>query len=82
MSVELSRTVSHALRHEPCLYELELDDAGRVDVHVLVEALRQERRWSTLTADDVAAMVATSSKQRHEIRDGRIRAMYGHSLPT
>lgn len=81
MSAELSRTVSHALRHEPWLYELELDEQGWVPVDVLVQALRTERRWSTVTADDVAAMVATSSKQRHEIRDGRIRALYGHSLP-
>ena len=25
---ELSKTISHALRHEPWLYELELDDEG------------------------------------------------------
>jgi len=79
---ELSRTVSHALRHEPWLYELELDDQGWVTVDALVQALRQERRWSGVTAEDVAAMVETSSKQRHEIREGRIRALYGHSVPT
>lgn len=82
MSAELSRTVSHALRHEPWVYELELDEQGWVGVDALVEALRQERRWSAVTADDVARMVATSSKQRHEIRDRRIRAVYGHSVPT
>jgi putative RNA 2'-phosphotransferase len=27
-------------------------------------------------------MVATSSKQRHEIDGGRIRAIYGHSIPA
>jgi putative RNA 2'-phosphotransferase len=82
VSGELSRTVSHALRHEPWVYELELDDQGWVTVDALVESLRQEPRWSGVTADDVAAMVETSSKQRHEIRDGRIRAIYGHSVPT
>ena len=82
MAAELSRTVSHALRHEPWVYELELDDQGWVGVDALVRALRQERRWSGVTADDVAAMVATASKQRHEISDGRIRALYGHSVPT
>lgn len=78
---DLSRAVSHALRHEPWLYELELDEQGWVPVVALVEALRQGRGWSLLTVADVGAMVAGASKQRHEIRAGRIRALYGHSLP-
>jgi putative RNA 2'-phosphotransferase len=73
--------VSHALRHEPWLYELELDEAGWVSLQSLVDALRCERDWSSLTVADIEAMVAGASKQRHEIRDGRIRALYGHSLP-
>lgn len=81
MSADLSRAVSHALRHEPWVYELELDEQGWVSTASLATALRQERRWSALTADDVAMMVATSSKQRHEIDGDRIRAMYGHSIP-
>lgn len=80
MSAELSRLVSHALRHEPWLYELELDDQGWVGLDALVDALRTVDRPS-LTARDVEAMVAGASKQRHEIVDGRIRAIYGHSLP-
>lgn len=78
---DLSRVVSHALRHEPWLYELEPDEAGWVSVQSLVEALRLERNWSLLTVADVEAMVVGASKQRHEIRGGRIRALYGHSLP-
>jgi putative RNA 2'-phosphotransferase len=35
-----SRVVSHALRHEPWLYELELDDAGWVSVDELLAAVR------------------------------------------
>lgn len=80
MSVELSRLVSHALRHEPWLYELELDDQGWVDIDSLVKALGRQR-LPGLTAADVEAMVAHASKQRHETRDGCIRAIYGHSLP-
>ena len=26
-------------------------------------------------------MIASASKQRHELADGRIRALYGHSIP-
>ncbi|WP_353115074.1 RNA 2'-phosphotransferase [Microbacterium sp.] len=78
---DLSRMVSHALRHEPWLYELELDAEGWTSVESLVDALRREDGWDELTAADVEAMVSSAVKQRHEIREGRIRALYGHSLP-
>lgn len=79
--LDLSRAVSHALRHEPWSYELELDHDGWVDLDLLVDALRRDARWREVTTDRVRTMVATAPKQRHEVRDGRIRARYGHSLP-
>jgi putative RNA 2'-phosphotransferase len=78
---DLSRAVSHALRHEPWLYELELDDDGWTDVAGLIAALRQESSWTDLTEQDLAAMIRSASKQRHELANGRIRALYGHSIP-
>jgi putative RNA 2'-phosphotransferase len=78
----LSRAVSHALRHEPWLYELELDEQGWADADALLEALRNESvDWQSLSRTDLAEMIRTSSKQRHEIVNGHIRALYGHSLP-
>ena len=78
----LSRVVSRALRHEPWLYELELDQDGWIGVDALLAALREERpSWSSLNERDLMEMMAASSKQRHEIANGRIRALYGHSLP-
>jgi putative RNA 2'-phosphotransferase len=78
---DLSRAVSHALRHEPWLYELELDAEGWTSIEALVDALRRERGWAELTPADVEAMVSSAVKQRHEVREGKIRALYGHSLP-
>ena len=75
--VRLSKTVSHALRHAPWLYELELDAEGWGTVDALLAALR----WESLRAEHLAEMIAQSDKQRYEMRDGRIRALYGHSLP-
>jgi|GEM_PF-3215192 len=50
---ELSKTISHALRHEPWLYELELDDEGWVDLEILLAALGRHRaRWAELEAVD------------------------------
>lgn len=79
--VALSRAVSHALRHEPWLYEIEVDDEGWAPVGDLVEALRRDRRWRGLTATEVVEMMRSATKQRHEVLGDRIRALYGHSLP-
>ncbi|WP_199179054.1 RNA 2'-phosphotransferase [Dyella sp. AD56] len=79
----ISRAVSHALRHEPWLYELELDDEGWVPVGELLAALRAERpdEWQVLGESDLTEMISRSDKRRHELRDGKIRALYGHSVP-
>jgi putative RNA 2'-phosphotransferase len=68
----LSRAISRALRHEPWLYELELDEGGWADVGALLVALRQESSgWSRLAETDLAEMIHKSSKQRHEMMNGR-----------
>lgn len=78
----LSRTLSHALRHAPWLYELELDAEGWTPVEPVIASLRGERPdWAELTPEDFAQVIATSAKRRHEMADGRIRALYGHSVP-
>lgn len=80
--VHLSRTVSHALRHAPWQYELELDDAGWVDIDALLAALQNHRAvWEGVSEADLQAILAQSDKRRFEIHDGRIRALYGHSVP-
>jgi putative RNA 2'-phosphotransferase len=80
--IRLSKAVSHALRHEPFIYELELDDQGWVAIEDLLSALQNQRsEWKDLSQADLAQMINTSSKQRHEVDGGRIRALYGHSIP-
>ena len=80
--VQLSRTMSYALRHHPEQFELKLDDEGWVAVEDLLSALRQRHReWQHLREEDFAAVIAQSEKQRFEMRDGMIRAYYGHSVP-
>jgi putative RNA 2'-phosphotransferase len=63
---DLSRAVSHALRHEPWLYELELDDEGWTDVDALLRALAESKKWTGVSPEDLAAMM---------------KALYGHSVP-
>lgn len=74
MDVRLSKRMSHALRHEPWLYELELDEEGWTPVADLLAALGVSRE----RLEDV---VRDNPKQRFELAGERIRARYGHSLP-
>jgi putative RNA 2'-phosphotransferase len=79
---KLSKAASHALRHEPWLYELELDAAGWVAVEDLLTALQAANpSWPPLARGHLIQMIATSDKKRHEINGERVRALYGHSTP-
>lgn len=79
---ELSQRVAHALRHEPWLYELELDAAGWTPVDALLDSLRRSGDgWAELARSDLEQMIVSSSKKRYEIEGDRIRAIYGHSVP-
>lgn len=78
--VRLSKTISHALRHAPQLYGLELDEAGWTPVEALLAGLRGHRRaWRNLTEADLRVIMARPGKKRFELHEGRIRALYGHS---
>lgn len=77
----LSKEISYALRHAPWEYELEMDEEGWVPLMQLLDALRREAKWVDISEADVEEMIAQSAKKRFEIREGRIRAFYGHSFP-
>lgn len=76
--IQLSKTVSHALRHEPQSYNLNLDNEGWVLISDLVIALNSKG----IKADEfgINKMVELSEKKRHQILNGKIRAYYGHSV--
>lgn len=78
---DLSKAASHALRHEPWLYELELDGEGWTSVDALAKALSHDPRWRALSRAQLETMVQRAPKRRHEIDGSRIRALYGHSVP-
>lgn len=76
----LSKTVSMALRHSPEKLGLTLSAEGWVTVEELIAGLaRLDAKWDSVTPQDLEQMDAQSGKQRFEITDGRIRALYGHS---
>jgi putative RNA 2'-phosphotransferase len=79
--VALSKALSRALRHQPERYGLEVDEEGWVPVEDLLRAL-QGVEGREVSRDDLVDVVERSAKRRHEIREDRIRALYGHSLPA
>ncbi|MEI5907332.1 RNA 2'-phosphotransferase [Bacillus spongiae] len=79
--LKLSKELSFALRHSPWEYELELDSEGWVNVEQVLNALRHNLEWESLMQDDLRRMIEVSDKERHQIQNGRIRALYGHSVP-
>ncbi|MCL4116055.1 UNVERIFIED_CONTAM: hypothetical protein GTU68_003732 [Idotea baltica] len=76
---KLSKIISHALRHEPELYGLTLDNEGWVEINELLLSLQKKRDWKDLCINDIETMINLSSKKRHELINGKIRAYYGHS---
>lgn len=79
--VSLSKTISHALRHAPWQYELEIDENGWAPTAQLISALREEERYAGVTGADLRAIVDADDKGRYEMDATRIRALYGHSFP-
>ena len=77
----LSKEISYVLRHAPWKYELELDQYGWVSIDQLLTALKENARWESVTYEDLEYIGQNSQKKRHEIVDGKIRALYGHSIP-
>jgi putative RNA 2'-phosphotransferase len=75
---KLSKEVSYALRHAPWEYELELNSEGWVDIEQLLLAICIDKKWESITESNLRKMIDISDKKRHEIWDGKIRALYGH----
>ena len=79
LNERITRALAFMLRHQPEEFDLELDPFGWGDLEDVVYAL-QERTGSTVEEEDVAEAIESSDRPRYEIKDGKIRALYGHSI--
>lgn len=70
--IKLSKKMAHALRHDPGNYGLTLDSEGWVDCDDFFAALK-------VSALEVCQVMGLPGKQRYEIADNKIRALFGHS---
>ena len=78
--VRASKFLSYVLRHNPDAVGVRLDEGGWVEVETLLAALAAHGR--PMSGDTLDALVAGTDKRRLELRDGRIRAAQGHSVPV
>ncbi len=80
--IKLSKLLSLVLRHKPSLLSISLDSEGfsNISIDELAARIRKLRGYSWVTSEDIFRVVETDEKSRFEIRDGRIRATYGHSI--
>ena len=76
--IKLSKTVSHALRHEPGSYNLILDREGWVNISDLLASLKN-KGWGNINREDLILMIDKSEKKRYQLLNDKIRAYYGHS---
>jgi putative RNA 2'-phosphotransferase len=81
--IKLSKTIAHALRHAPQKYGLILDEKGWTDVEKLIKGLKNHsKKFKDVIIYDLQNLIKESNKKRFEIKDGKIRATYGHSLSS
>ncbi len=81
--VALSKLISYILRHSPADACIDLEKGGWVSVEELVKGIREcwrnKERYQWVTPEHVMAVATLDPKGRFELRDGKIRAVYGHS---
>ena len=80
-SVKLSRTMCALLRHG--VEGFRVDSEGWADIGYVAEKLSALLK-KNITESDVVKVAENDSVGRYEIdyRNGRIRALYGHSIPV
>jgi putative RNA 2'-phosphotransferase len=79
-TTHISKFLSLVLRHKPTEIGIILDDAGWVDVGVLLDAMA--RHGTSVSREELDHVVATNDKKRFAFSDDglRIRASQGHSV--
>jgi putative RNA 2'-phosphotransferase len=75
----ITRSLAYMLRHQPEEFDLELDAHGYGTVDEVVRALN-ERLGEPVSLEDVEIAIASGDRPRYELREGKLRALYGHSI--
>ncbi|CAB49081.1 RNA 2'-phosphotransferase [Pyrococcus abyssi] len=77
---KVSKLMAYILRHDPWSFNLQPDEEGFVDLEEFVNAIRRVYPW--VTKEFILDIVERDEKERYEVKEGKIRARYGHSYPV
>lgn len=75
-----SKFLSYVLRHGPGSIGITLDAGGWVAIDALLAAAARHGR--VISPEALREVIDAPGKRRFEVRDGRIRAAQGHSVPV
>lgn len=75
---KISKQMAYMLRHNPS--GMDMSEEGFVDIGELFSRLQE--RWPGIDEQALQELVERDPKGRYEIRGGKIRARYGHSIPV
>ncbi len=80
--VKLSKLLSYILRHNPSYIGISLDDMGfsNVTVEEIARRISEKRGYEWVKPEHILRVIEVDEKGRFEVRDGRVRAAYGHSV--
>lgn len=76
--VAVSKFLSFILRHGCEKYGLSLDKYGFADFESVLKILKD--RFAEIEKEDLNYIVENDPKMRFQIKDGKVRARYGHSV--
>jgi len=76
---KVSKYLSYLLRHHPEEADLHPDQKGFVSLEKVLQALA-ESRYSWAEERDIKRLQEMGDRKRFEVKEGKIRALYGHSI--
>ncbi len=71
--IKLSKKLSYILRHDPLKFGINLDKDG----YALIDELCEKAK---INKNDIFELLKRGGKKRFEIKENKIRALYGHSF--
>jgi len=78
---KLSSIVIGILRHFPQQFEIKLDKHGWGDIEAIADAIRNRiDRFYWVRKKHIEAIALTDEKGRYQIKNGKIRATYAHTI--
>lgn len=76
----ISRFLSYLLRHRPKEYPISFDRHGFAPWTDVVDTVRE--RFQEVIEEQIHSVIDGSDKKRFELKEGKVRATYGHSFPV